>query len=384
MNRSVTVIGGGGIGLSIALEMAQRGVETSVIQRDPSSDITSWSAAGILPPARLEQALDPLDRLRGFSHQLYPEWIAQLESTTGVDCGFRKCGGWYLATSPGERAAMVGMTGYWKELGISCHAVSEHELAEREPSLTSWSKGAEASSAWWVPNEWQIRPPHLLRALRTACQSSGVKFRDRTEVVDIATNDGQPHLLVGGNWEKCDQVVLSAGAWSGKIARNLGMEKSVIPIRGQMLLLKTPSSLLTSVVNVGHRYLVPRDDGYLLVGSCEEEVGFEQGTTSDMLESLRQFAVSLIPELKSAESVSHWSGIRPMTFDGFPMIGRVPNESSIYVAAGHFRSGWHLAPATAKCLVALMLGEKPAVDLIAFGAGKKQICGDAPTHSYMR
>jgi glycine oxidase len=91
-----------------------------------------------------------------------------------------------------------------------------------------------------------------------------------------------------------------------------------------------------------------------------------------MLETFSQFAETLVPSLRNAERVAAWSGIRPMTFDGFPMIGRVPEHPQLFVAAGHFRSGWHLAPATAKCMAALVLGDSPAVSLDAFNIGSKQ------------
>ena len=145
-----------------------------------------------------------------------------------------------------------------------------------------------------------------------------------------------------------------------------------VPIRGQMLVLQTESPLLNSVVNVGNRYIVCRDDGTTLVGSCEEETGFNLGTTEWMLDSLREFANSIVPELKSAQRVDAWSGLRPMTFDGFPMIGPVPQAPNLYVAAGHFRSGVHLSPGTAVALADLMTNRRPQVSLDAFRVGKQQ------------
>ena len=109
-----------------------------------------------------------------------------------------------------------------------------------------------------------------------------------------------------------------------------------------------------------------------LVGSCEEEVGLELGTTPEMIGTLHDFAFDLCPELRNATVVRSWSGLRPMTFDGFPMIGRVPETSNVYVASGHYRSGLHLSPATAIVLADLMSGKKPAVDLDAFRVGKQQ------------
>lgn len=372
MSHSITVIGGGVVGLSLAWELLQKGFKTTVVQRDAANKTTSWSAAGILPPAKLDHALDPLDRLRGLSHQLYPDWIARLESVTRQDAGFRKTGGWYLANTRGEMASLIGMTSYWEELGVQCHQVSMDELRTREPALESWTRTNPNGNAYWLPNEWQIRPPRLLATLRQACESLGAHFVDGAEVSEVESNSRTNRFRIDQQWHECENLVLCAGAWSGQMAESLGLRQSLIPVRGQMLLLKTQSSELNAIINIGHRYLVPRDDGHVLVGSCEEETGFSPGTTTEMIRALREFAISVAPSLGNATHAGEWFGIRPMTFDGFPMIGRVPERDRLFVAAGHFRSGWHLAPATAKCLAAVIDGESPPVSLDAFGIGKKQ------------
>jgi glycine oxidase len=379
----VIVVGGGVIGLSIAWELARRGASVRLIERDRVGQATSWSAGGILPPARQAGATDPLDQLRGLSHDLYPSWTQALQTATGIDPGFRRCGAWYLADTPGERAAMIGMTDYWHELGIDCQSVSNTELTIREPALRSWARERNELAAWWVPDECQIRSPDYLSALAAACRSTGVEISEGLSVCDLhhrsssVSLDARPTSAESNSNEQlqsfaADYAVVCAGAWSGQIAESLRLEQALVPVRGQMLLLKSECPLFRPIINVGHRYLVPRDDGHLLVGSCEEEVGFVPGTTDQMIDSLRSFATALCPELKLAKEVRTWSGLRPMTFDGFPMIGRVPTTTNVFVAAGHFRSGIHLSPATAVVLADLICGDQPAVSLDAFRIGKQQ------------
>ncbi len=372
------VIGGGVIGLSIAWRLAREGRRVRLLERDRVGRATSWAGAGILPPARLEGATDPLDQLRGLSHESFPLWVSELEDFTGIECGLRRCGGWYLADTPGERAAMLGMTGYWDQLGIECEAVSSQALSKREPALATWAKRHDDASAWWVPDEYQLRSPRYLSALRQACLQQGVEIDEGVEVTDVRDRSGAAEVRVGNLWYAANDVILCGGAWISQIAPGMRLERSVIPIRGQILLLKTAELLSTRVINVGNRYLVCRDDGHVLVGSCEEEVGFQLGTTDTMIESLRGFAKSLIPDLATAEQAGCWSGLRPMTFDGFPMIGRVPGSLSIYVAGGHYRSGLHLSPGTAMVLTDLVLGRTPVVSLEPFRVGKQQTPSDSP------
>ncbi len=375
----IIIVGGGAIGLSLAWELSQRELAVTLIDREQVGKATSWSATGILPPANRQTATDPIDQLRGLSHELFPEWAQKLKSLTGVDTGFRECGAWYLADTVGERAAMIGMTDYWHELEIQCQSVAPTSLSKREPALRQWAQQTKQLAAWWVPQECQVRTPQYLKALAAACQINGVEIVEGLRVCDIVHSDcgALVKTLATADKEKArefaaDAVVISAGAWSGLISPSLRLQQSLVPVRGQILLLKTQRPLFGPIVNVGHRYLVCRDDGHVLVGSCEEEVGFRRETTEPIIDSLRAFAFDLCPDLKDAVEVASWSGLRPMTFDGFPMIGRVPQTSNLFVAAGHFRSGIHLSPGTAVCLADLISGSSPPVDLAAFQVGKQQ------------
>lgn len=389
MKTDVVVMGAGAIGLATAYELARRGKAVVVVDRDalpepaagssdaPYRSASSWAAAGILPPANLDAATDPIERLRGFSHGLFPELTARLKAETGIDPLFARCGGWYLSDTAGETASMVGMVSFWRDLNIECGELELSDLVRREPALKPWTDAQPNARAWWVPDECQISPPLFLQALYRACRMLGVTFMDRSCVVDVSDVDGGVTIAVdvrnrGQRTIHADQAVVCGGVWSGRIADRLMLSNSLVPVRGQMLLLKTEALIITSIINFGQRYLVPRRDGAVLVGSCEEEVGFQHGTTPPVLAQLRQFAREVCPAMKSAREIGAWSGLRPLTFDGFPMIGKLPDSGSIYVATGHFRSGIHLSPGTATCLADMMLGTRPAVEIDAFGVGKQQ------------
>ena len=386
----IAIIGGGAIGMSIAWELAQRECRVTVFDQGRFGRGTSWAAAGILPPANWETATDPNDQIRGLSHKMFPSWIERLESLTDVDCGFRQCGGWYLADTVGEKAAMIGTTEYWRDLEIKCSRVEASEVASREPTLSKWCKRSNNIAAWWAPGECQIRCPDYVRALEVACQRCDVELVPHTCVREIENlpNGVSLELMGPSNQlatKRYDIVIACAGVWTGQIASMLRLEKSLIPIRGQILLFKTAQPILKSVVNVGHRYIIARDDGHTLVGSCEEEAGFELGTTEETLANLRRFAFDVCPQLETSAEVKAWSGLRPLTFDEFPMLGRVPTTSHLYVAAGHYRSGIHFSPATAVLMADEILGGSPAIDLYPFRVGKQQSsCESDPgagTHS---
>ncbi len=372
MTHHTAIVGGGVIGLSIAWELVQRGHRVSLFDSSAIGRGTSWAATGILPPANLETATDPIDALRGVSHQRFPVWANDLKESTGIDVGLRRCGGWYLADTPGERAAMLGMAEYWNDLDIQCESVPLTQVGEREPGLADWVQTNPSAGAWWVPDEYQIRPPRYLQALAHACRQHGVDLHENCAIDDLQDSGGTSAIVADGRSIAADSIVICAGVWTGRIARRFGLESSLVPIRGQILLLRTDHPPLRGILNFGNRYIVCRDDGHTLVGSCEEEVGFQLGTTAAVLDSLNEFAIAKVPALATAERVAQWSGLRPMTFDGFPMIGRVPDIENLYVASGHHRSGIHLSLGTAICLADLICQKQPPVDLDAFAIAKQQ------------
>ena len=372
MSKTVTVVGGGAIGLSTAWELSQRGYQVTLIDRSSTGKATSWAGAGILPPANRKTSSAPIDCLRGLSHELFPQWAEKLISDTGIDPGLRQCGGMYLAETRGEIAAMCGMTDYWKQMSIECIPLTASELFSFEPSLATWFQRVSNATAWYVPDESQLRPPRYLRALAAACAKSGVRFIENTEVTDIRCVNGHAQAQYQGVWHESEHFVLTTGAWTGRVASSLELELSIVPIRGQILLLKTAVPLVTSVINMGNRYVLAREDGHTLVGSNEEEKSFELGTTDSVLESLYQFATHLLPELASAERTAAWSGLRPMTYDRFPMIGHVPGIDNLYIAAGHYRSGLHLSPGTAVLMADIISESTPPIPIDAFHVGKQQ------------
>jgi glycine oxidase len=162
------------------------------------------------------------------------------------------------------------------------------------------------------------------------------------------------------------QICLTAGAWTGALARQLRIAPEIAPIRGQIVLLTSSRPMPGRIVNEGSRYLVPRGDGRVLAGSTEEDVGFDRSTTAGGVAGLLDFALGLVPALAAAKIERSWAGLRPATRDGLPYLGRVPELENAFVAAGHFRSGLQLSPGTAVVMSQLIRGVPADVDLHAF------------------
>jgi glycine oxidase len=131
------------------------------------------------------------------------------------------------------------------------------------------------------------------------------------------------------------------------LIEHTGFDLDVQPVRGQIVLLEALPLPFTCVIQEGHRYLVPRRDGKILIGSTEEAVGFDKRNTPGAVAELIEFGSRLVPKLREARFERAWAGLRPHVNDGLPFIGRVPTLSNVVVATGHYRAGLQLSPITA-------------------------------------
>lgn len=371
--HDVLIIGGGVIGLSLAWDLARRGRSVRVIDQGEPGREASWAGAGILPPATLRPNDHPLDRLRGLSCELHPQWAAELKQLTGLDTGYRRCGGIYLGRTAGEAAALAAWTEALREENIEVLKLSAADLGELEPALrpSQRTEYSVLSTQYLLPGEGQLRNPRHLKALLVACQHSGVMITPNSPAADFVVRGGElVELTTATGPLAARQFCFTAGSWTGLLLQRLGIAAGIMPIRGQMVLFRCEQPPISRIVNLGSRYLVPRTDGYVLAGSTEEEVGFDKRTTEEAIADLTAFARDLVPALRDATIERTWAGLRPGSFDGLPYLGPLPGIRNAFVAAGHFRTGLYLSPATAVVMSQLIRREQPQIDLAPFRVGR--------------
>lgn len=362
----VVIIGGGVIGLSLAFELAGEGLRVRVVERGEPGREASWAGAGILPPPSASIEPPSLAQLAAMSWRLHPVWHEQLRGLVGIDNGYRRTGGLYLAENTAEAQDLRSQAAAWQQAGVAAEPVEGVELFRREPALAGGWAGA-APGALFVPEEAQLRNPWHLKALRAACQARGVQICPGVSADGFLVRRGRVHSIESTRGPiAAGAVCLAGGAWSQGIASRLGVRLSVRPVRGQIVLLDTGQPLLSHIVNVGRRYLVPRAEGRVLVGSTEEEAGFENRTTAAGVAGLLEFALRLVPQLEHARVETSWAGLRPATTDGLPYLGGIPDLENAFVAAGHFRSGLLLSPGTAVVMSRVIRGLPPELDLAPF------------------
>jgi glycine oxidase len=365
--KSCLILGGGAVGLNLAFELSKRGRSVRVLDQSKMGSGASWAGAGILAACGFEKCDDPLDQLRGLSHRIHATLAIELKELTGIDTGFRRCGGLYLARTAAESATLAAQRILWDEHEVEAHQWTLDQAADVEPALQPLVRSGTIKAVWHLPDECQVRNPWHVQALLAACKKLGAQLNEDIHVQRIdRTTDGRPKAVTDQGEYEADQICICCGAWTRLVLDRMSVPTGIMPVRGQIVLYHTGTPLLKQIINEGHRYLVPREDGRLLVGSCEEEAGYQIQTTEPKMTELRVWAESILPQLKTATIEKTWAGLRPGSFDGMPYMGKVPQFSNVYVAAGHYRSGIHLSCATAVMMADLMDGKPTAIDLSAF------------------
>ena len=340
------------VGLATALELAERGAKVLVLERGSVGAESSWAGGGILSLLLPWDYSGVVQRLAEYSRHLYPAWIGRLRALSDIDPEYVDSG--LLVLPPYEHTVAV----QW---------CLRHGQSWKIRSGSEFGLVEGSGVGMWLPSVSQVRNPRLVSALLSAVKARGVTVREHVSVLGLEcsgrriegarTSDGT--YLAGG-------VVLTAGAWSGCLPQTGSLKERVYPVRGQMLLFKTKSSGLTTVVYQEGRYLIPRKDGHVLAGSTLEMVGFDRGTTHSAKQQLMTFASRLAPALNSNTLVRHWSGLRPGSKGNVPFVCRHPDYLNLFINAGHFRYGVTLAPATAKLLVQQIEGVKTDLPVTGF------------------
>ena len=363
----VLVIGGGIIGLVTAWRAAQRGLRTAVVDPAPGGGAAQVAAGMLAAVTELHYGEQTLLGLNLASARRYPSFVAELEQASGHDLAFRTCGTLSVALDADDRAHLRELHAFQLRLGLDTQWLTGRECRRLEPMLAPGVRGGLR-----VDGDHQVDPRRLAAGLLAACERAGVVLHrvraerlllngggDRATGAELA--DGTGTRLAAG------QTVLAAGSLSGRLP---GVPEEVLPpirpVKGQVLRLSVPgpyapflSRTVRAVVRGGHVYLVPRENGELVVGATTEELGWDTTVTAGGVYELLRDAHELVPGITELPLVETLAGLRPGSPDNAPLLGPTALPG-LQLATGHYRNGVLLTPATGDAMAeALTVGELP-------------------------
>jgi glycine oxidase len=345
--QKIIVVGGGIVGCMTALALVERGCDVTIVERNviaaQTSGESSWAGAGILFPLLPWFYKDEVNALALAGAGLYEKLCERLLTTTGIDPEYTQSG---MLIQPPFDAVLAHA--WCAKNQIKTQKIGENLL---------------------LPQVAQVRNPRLLQSLKQLLIQTKVNLLEHTQLEPLQQTDKITGWKTNtGAVLEADAFVVTSGAWSFELLKDTAANLNIKPMRGQILLYQTPQNSLKHIVYSNGFYLVPRRDGHLLAGSTLEDVGFDPRATEEVKIELQAKAETIMPSLKNAPIIKHWSGLRPGTPDNLPTISAHPSIENLYLNTGHFRYGLTMAPASAALVVALILGEKLQIDASPYAA----------------
>ncbi|MCM3746877.1 glycine oxidase ThiO [Paenibacillus pasadenensis] len=369
MKERVLILGGGIIGLACALEAARTGErEVAVVERGSFGGQATGAAAGMLAPySENPEQPDAFFQLCQDSLNRYPEWASRIEELSGADVGLRRTGSVGVVFHEADLLPLQSRLRWQQAAGSGGELLSAAEIARLEPKLA-----AGAAGGIFTPAEAHVDAPRLAAALEQACRQLGVRLDGCTG--GLASLELRPHggggspvrlTTENGESYEADHLVIGTGAWTGEFEQLFGLPATVHPIRGQICSYEVPDGLVRHMVFSSQAYWVAKSGMRLVCGASEDVAGFCSDVTAKGIGRLERWSARAFPMLADMKPKLSWAGLRPATRDGRPLIGRLDGYPQVIFAAGHYRNGILLAPATAAAVLAL-LEEKQLPLLRAF------------------
>lgn len=357
----VVIIGAGVMGCACGHRLAEAGFSVTLLEKSLPGAESSAAAAGILGAQSEVSAPGPFFELCLASRQMFREYAQELLELTGVAIGYEDSGVLEVALDATEGRFSVGRAEWMIKRGLRVEVLDREEAIRLEPALTQ-----EMVGACYFPDDHQVDPVALSAALASAAARKGAKFISGVRVVEVVVTDNRVMgVMTDTGLVLADRVVVAGGAWSTHLTGLPPLRTGIKPMAGQIVQMESRPPLFRHVVYGYKGYVVPRSDGRMVMGSTLEDRGFDKVVTIDGLHRITGMGLEMIPGLRTARFTGAWSGLRPATADGLPLLG-VSSVEGLYFAAGHFRNGILLTPITAEIIVDLMLARRPKIDIAPF------------------
>jgi sarcosine oxidase subunit beta len=386
LDTEIAIFGAGIMGAGCAYELAKAGKRVTLIDRALPVSGTSGACDGFVSVCT--KAPGPAMRLAIASRKLWRDWAAELGPER---CEYHIAGGLMLIEQEDDVAKMDAHGALLRDAGVEANLVGRIGMLEIEPELSPALHGALD-----VPGEAAVTPYLAVLALLDAAEAKGADAHWNVRPLEFDVSGGE---IASAELEDADgervelraeRYVFCAGVWSRELGALAGLDLPVIPRRGELLVTARGQKLASRFL-VSARYLTAKLDpdlaaksddplvrmgygftleatphGQHLIGNTRTFVGFDRAVSAEGYRAILAEGAKRVPALAGATILRAFAGLRPFVPDKKPLLGASRKVPNLIVAAGHEGDGITLAPATAKSVAALCLGEETPVALDEF------------------
>jgi D-amino-acid dehydrogenase len=411
VKHDIAIIGGGVIGVASAVELARRGAQVTVLERDQVGFGCSYGNAGWLTPSQAVPLANPAMLLKSFKWMLDPEsplyiqprpdpafvrWLLEFLLASrkekfergaaalvelcrvSVDLwedvarrspeafGFERHG--LLAvyeSSESLEAARKGVD-LVSESGVRAERWTPDEVREKEPAIIGPQAGG-----YFYPDDAHCEPYRAVKALEAEARALGVQFLEDTEVFRISNGAGPRRLTTTRGDITAEQIVIATGPWSESLGKMLGLRLPVIGAKGYSVVLPPAQPQPKRSIYLIERKIAvnPHRDSLRIAGTLEL-VRNDFSINARRVDVIVRGAKGMLNIGDQPKPQEIWRGLRPCTPDGMPVIGRAKGRGDVWLATGHQMAGLKTAPGTGVLLAQLMTGEAPRFDPEPFRADR--------------
>ena len=408
----VAIIGGGVIGVAVARELARRGVQVTVLERDRVGHGCSFGNAGWLTPSQATPLANPNMLFKSFRWMLDPEsplyvqprldpsylrWLAgfllssrrskfergaaalvelcrasvdlweDFAKQSSEPFGFERHGLLAVYENQASFDGARGSIDLVAKSGVRAERWSQEQVREREPAIV----GAQVGG-YFFPDDAHCEPYKAVRALAADATRAGVTFLEGADVFGISPAGAGPRKLATTHGEiTADRIVLAAGSWSEPLGKMLGLRVPILGAKGYSLVLPRATPHPTRSIYLIERKVAvnPHHDALRIAGTLEL-VRNDFSINRRRVDVILRGAKGMLNLGDAPVATEIWRGLRPCTPDGMPLIGRAKGRGDVYLATGHQMAGLKTATGTGVLLAQLMTGEQPSFDAEAFRADR--------------